>query len=365
MKKLAVLSAMLLFSVFLLSNPMMPPPVMSELYWDESGWTMELYFYEVFFDLYDLNSMDDLSLVCNNDTSAFVTGIPIEEYQIVVVTINDLVDPFEIPISGGAIEVLYNDDLYPITEILAYGNHDWSRISPVTYGQSIVNQKFIISSGGAYTIDYWLVKETQPSIGSLPFTCQTRANFSGLVLDKAGLPVPNASIIYTFTDTENFDPPIPEIITGEDGTFSTDQMFCREYTIKVYVDGQMELITQLNIEPGSANYFEFSLDSLYVGYNEVAMEPKISMTTNPNPFNSNLHVNIQMDAYKSSSSAKLELMDLNGKIWKHADINASYLHHIDVYWNNMNQLIMNPGVYILVLEVDGRMIASHKVIFQQ
>ena len=360
MKKLVIALSCLLFSVSVFSNPLPFPPVISELYWDESGWTMELFFDET---AYEFNYLDELLFVSNEDTTDFVSGISIELGQILVVTIDDLVEPLDIPIEGGIIQFLFAEELWPINDGFIYGNHPSSRVTAVLPGQSLVNQKFDI--GGGWDLGFWLVKETQPSIGTLPFTCQTRANFSGMVLDKAGLPVPDASIIYTFTDTQNFDPPIPEIITGEEGTFSTDQMFCKEYTVRIFVDGEMELITQVNIEPGSANYFEFALDSLYVGKNEFAVESKISMTTNPNPFTNDLHVNIQVDGYKSATLAQLKLMDLNGKVLKSAGLNASYLHHMDVYWNNMNQIIMNPGVYILVLEVDGRLITSHKVIFQQ
>lgn len=361
MRKIVIALACLLFSASVYSNPLLPPPVISELYWDDSGWTMELYFLMA---PYDIGNLDELLMVVNDDTSAFSTSIPIELWQIMLITNDDLVTPIDIPVEGGLIDFLLVDyDLFPINEGFAYGNHPYSRVTAVEPGQSLVTQKFItIDERG---MEFWLVKEMQPSIGSLPFTCQTRADFSGLVVDKAGLPVPDASIIYTYTDTENFDPPIPGLITGEDGAFSTDQMFCKEYNIGIFVDGGMELITQLNIEPGSANYFEFALDSLYVGKNEFTEEPKISMTTNPNPFTNDLHVNIQVNGYKSATLAQLKLMDLNGKVIKGADINASYLHHMDVYWNNMNQIIMNPGVYILVLEVDGRVITSQKVIFQQ
>jgi hypothetical protein len=360
MKRLAIISAMLLFSVSVFSNPLPPPPVISELYWDESGWTMELYFLMA---PYEINNLDELLMVCNGDTSAFNPGIPVELWQIIVVTSEDLVEPMDIPVEGGMIQFFYTEDLWPINDGFVYGNYPSSRVTAVEPGQSLVTQKFItIDERG---MEFWVVKEMQPSIGTMPFTCQTRANFSGLVLDKAGLAVPDASIIYTYTDTENFDPPIPEIITGEEGTFSTDQMFCREYSIKVYVDGQMELITQVNIEPGSANYYEFALDSLYVGTPDDLIEQKVSMSAGPNPFNQKLHIYIEMDQRYFSTPARLKLVDLKGNILKSTDVHSPYLHNVDIYWEYLDQVIVNPGIYLLMLEVEGDILATQKVVFQQ
>jgi len=304
-------------------------------------------------------------LVCDDDTSAFNPGIPIELFQIILITNDDLINPIEIPVEGGQIDFLLIDlNLCPINEGFAYGDHPSSRVTAVSPGQSLVNQKFDI--GGGWDLGFWLVKEIQPSIGSLPFTCQTRTDFSGLVLDKTGLLVPDASIIYTFTDTENFDPPIPGLITDEDGTFSTDQMFCKEYSIRIFVDNEMELITQLNIEPDSANYFEFVLDSLHVGINsDVYDEPKILINTRPNPFNRNLDINIQMNRSISIKSSQLKLYDLNGNILRSTVINSPYLNNIDIHWEAMNEIVMNSGVYMLVLEVEDKIMATQKVVFQK
>ena len=360
MKKLIILLVFVSLSGSLLSNPLPPPPFISELYWDETGWTMELYFLDL---PCEANYLDEFFLVCNDDTSAFVSGIPVELFQIIVITSDDLTEPFDIPIEGGRINLFYGEDFFPVAADFLFGDYPSSWVSPVVPGQSITTQKFII---GRYDIQFWLVKETQPSIGDLPFTCQTRADFSGMVLDKTGLPVPNAIVSYTFANTNDFDPPVPEIITDVNGVFSTNQMFCRKYTLRIFVDNEMELITQLNIEPDSANYFEFVLDSLHVGINsDVYAEPKISINTRPNPFNRNLDINIQMNRSILIKSSQLKLYDLNGNMLKSTVINSPYLNNIDIHWEAMNEIVMNSGVYMLVLEVEDKIMATQKVVFQK
>lgn len=361
MKKhlVAILFMLLTGSVF--SNPVIMPPVISEIFWDENGWTMELFFDDMFY----CNNLNELTLICNEDTSAFKTGIPIVLNQPMVVTKDDLIEPFELPISGGYIDILETASLFPITEPLIYGDNAGSRISAVLQGQSIVNQKFT----HYYEDDYyfWLVKETQPSIGELPFTCQTRANFSGKVVDKFLNPVPIANINYIFQNINQiYFPTTPTLITDENGEFSTDQMFCREYTVRIYVNNEVELFTNLDVEPDSANYFYFQLDTVYDGVNEnVIIEQKFSMNVSPNPFNRNLNINIQMTKNSLVKSSKLKLFDLTGNIVKSTSINSPYLNNIDIYWKAMDEVVANAGIYLLALEVEGKIVASQKVIFQK
>lgn len=189
MKKNLIVLMFVLLTGSAFSNPIIEPPIISEIYWDENGWMMELLFNEMFYYFIDLN---ELTLVCNGDTSAFISGISIILNQPIVVTKEHLIEPFEIPIEGGCIDILTTEGLGFITFPLTYGNYQGT---PVALGQSIVHQKFYIE-GPDYT--FWLVKETQPSIGELPFSCQTRANFSGKVVDKFLDPVPNADIKYIY-----------------------------------------------------------------------------------------------------------------------------------------------------------------------
>lgn len=360
MKNLFIALTFVLLTGSVISNPIEMPPVITEIFWDENGWTMELFFDESFC----YYNLDELTLVCNEDTSAFVAGIPIVFNQPMVVTKYDLAEPFEIPLDGGFVDVLDTAYLNPITGGFAFGNHEWSTITPVSYGQSIVYQRFYVSGG--YYDDLWLVKETQPSIGELPFECRTRAIFSGKVLDKLLCPVPNAIIRYTNTDPYAYSPSIPSLLTDENGEFSTDQMFCKEYTVRVYVDNEMELITILDIEPDSTNYCEFVLDSLYVGVKEdVHVEQKVSISARPNPFNGNLDINVRMTKGIPVKSPELKLFDLNGNVLKAADINSPYLNDVDIYWGAMDAILTKSGVYILALETEGKIIALQKVIFQK
>ena len=364
MKKFIVVFALIILSISVFSNPIMLPPVISELYWDENGdWSIELVFND---ELDYYSNLDELSLVCNNDTSVFVSGIPIVFGQPMVVSSDDLVNPFDIPIDSGFVYLIDNEYLNPLGWGMLFGHYEGSRISPALYGQSIVYQRFELCDINEET--YWLVKETQPSIGSLPFTCQTRANFSGTVLDAVLTPVPEASIKYTFgSSNENaYSPSIPVLITDENGEFSTDQMFSKEYTIMIFVEDQRELITFVNVEPDSANNYEFLLDSLYVGIKKINdIKSGVSMTALPNPFNRHLDIHIQTNSNTIVKSSAVKLFDMSGNLIKKTDINTPYLNDVDVHWGQMNESEMKAGLYLLVLEVEGEFIATRKLVFQQ
>lgn len=143
-------------------------------------------------------------------------------------------------------------------------------------------------------------------------------------------------------------------------------MFCKEYLFRIYVNNEVELFTTLNIEPDSANYFCFQLDMVYAGVNEnINIEPKFLMNASPNPFNRNLDINIQMNRNILIKSSKLKLFDLTGNLIKSTTINSPYLHDIDIHWGTMDETVKNSGVYLLALEVEGKIVASQKVIFQK
>jgi hypothetical protein len=364
MKKFIVVFALIALSVSVFSNPIMLPPVISELYWDENGdWSIELVFND---DLDYYSNLDELSLVCNNDTSVFVSGIPIVFGQPMVVSSDDLVSPFDIPIDSGFVYLMDNEYQNPLGWGMMFGHYDGSRISSASYGQSVVYQRFFLQDVLEET--YWLVKESTHSIGSLPFTCQTRANISGTVLDAVLTPVPEASIKYTFgSSNENaYSPSIPVLITDENGEFSTDQMFSKEYAIMIFVEDQRELITFVNVEPDSANNYKFLLDSLYVGLTKINdVKPSVSMTALPNPFNRHLDIHIQTNSNTIVKSPAVKLFDLNGNLIRKTDIHSPYLNNVDVHWELMNESEMKPGLYLLVLEVEGEFVATQKLVFQQ
>ncbi len=364
MKKHIITLLFVLLTGLVFSNPFILPPVISELYWDDAGnWSMELVFNV--YPNYN-NNLDGLSLVCNDDTSAFVTGIPIVLDQPIVITKDDLLIPFEILIDSGFVFLVDNDYQNLLGWGMMFGDYEESRVTAVAYGQSIVYQRFWLQDVQEET--FWLVKETQPTIGSLPFSCQTRADFNGIVLDTFLIPVPDAHIKYAYdSDYENaYSPSIPILISDENGEFSTYQMFCQKYTVMIFVDSQRELITHVNIEPDSANYYEFILDTLNVGINtETYVEPKVSMTTRPNPFNRNLDIHIQMNSSSTVNSPIVKLFDLNGNLVKSSDINSPYLNNLDIHWGEMDELEMSPGLYVLVLEAEGKILASQKLIYQK
>lgn len=360
MKKLIISIIITIITIPVFSNPLPGPYVISEVIWSDDGWMLELLFDDMFGGY---NNFDELYLTCNGDTSAFTPGLPIVINQPVLITINELINPIDIPIEGGYIQILENNTM-EISMGIIYGNYEWSSITPVTIGQSIVQQKFNLYGGSSN--EYWLVKESQPSPGEFPFSCQSRTIFSGKVFDNLLQPVPDAQINYVWTNPNSYSPSIPEIITDENGEFYTDEMFSKDYTFRISIENNIQFYTAVQIVPDSINYHEFLLDSFYVSIEEpVIFEPVTTINVSPNPFNNKLEINIKSTQSENDGLHELILFDLSGNILIESAINSPYLSNICIHWDDINANIQKSGIYILALRSNGKIIASQKVIYQK
>ncbi len=364
MKKLIITLIIATITTTTFSNPLPGPFVISEVIWEEDGWKLELVFDEMFYQFYGwLDNLDDYYVTCNGDTSAFISGISVIMDQPLVITNNELVNPIDIPIEGGYVHILeYN--MNPVSMGVYYGNHIYSEISAVSIGQSIVQQKFNLNGGSS--VEYWWVKESEPSPGIFPFYCFSRTTFTGKVFDGFQQPVPNATIIYTSGNTYSYSPPIPEIITDEYGEFYTNQMYSRDYLIRIIAENNTQLFETIQIEPDSVNFHEFLLDSFYVSVDEnFHQEPYTNLIAGPNPFIDNLEIKVNSNNCNYNKKLRLLMYDLSGNSIRESDINSPYINNINIHWDNMSSYILNSGVYILYLISDGELIASQKVVYQK
>jgi hypothetical protein len=352
--------AKLLFVVFLsfsqllltFGNPIVPPPLIIEIYFGPGGWQIEMMNSEYG----QVNTLDNLWLCGTDDSAQFVTGIEFSPGDVLVVTHDDLMTEMEINQDGDWLTLYYidGDVIYPIDDIgLHWGNtpvtpyYYFNRVTAPIGEQSIAVQE-LFDFG-----DFCVVKEQPNSIGLNPFEVSKRADFSGVVMDLNDSPLAGVEVSYGF---------YPLIITSSDGHFSvSNNTFCRIYDVIFVFDGGIIGDSTISIEPDSANYFEFKLDTLLTGINEIKPSSlQYSISNIPNPSSSQTKFIIETSNAKTDQKGVIKIYSESGYI---VDIVPVELRDGKQELNyNFNDKSFASGLYLYKLEVRNQKVAAGKLI---
>jgi hypothetical protein len=343
------------------SNPIIPPSVITEIYFGQWSWEIELCRNE----FYNLQNLDSLWLYGQYDTAKFEYGIPFYG-DIMVVTNYDMVTSMYIDQAGDRVYLYYKDGNYG--EIIGW--IDWGTFNPnpgqgVTAPegeQSIAVQGFNLWEG---EWEYWEVKELPHSIGSNPGQVNKRTHFEGYVKDKNNEPLSGIFIDYCdfyYVST----PHVAMIWTDSNGHFITDDMFCRKYHIN-FINGEYYGPsigdTNINLEPDSTNYFEFQLDTLLTGINEIRhAHPYYSIYSKPNPSSSQTTFIIDTEYPLPKEKGVIKIYNENGFIVDIIPVDLNDRHTDLIYCFNTKSLL--PGMYFCSLEIRNQKVASNKMIIQ-
>ena len=318
---LMMLSAMMIpvFLPALKANPIVEPPVLTEIYFGPGGWQIEMRFDEMYTGVID--NLDDCRLKSLFGESTFSPGIIAIPGEEMVVTQDDMLYPLVIDQSGDEIwlEELFNDEWYRISLFpLRFGAQPvgFSMVTAPVGEESIAMCYFYLTDPQHSWNDYWTLKEKPNTIGYDPLTVTKRANFEGFVLDQYQEPLQNIQIRYgPGTYLYGTLPSIPILVTDLDGYFFTDSMFCRCYSLEFTHDSVVIADTGLVcIEPDSANYHTFILDTLLSSTNEMKIIEKANLECYPNPTRGPIHFIIKIPASQLHSSAKIRLFGITNRI---------------------------------------------------
>jgi hypothetical protein len=332
-----------------------------EIYFSSDNVYIELLISEY----YGGTNLDNIRMTGLYDTAQFLPGIQYTPGEVFYVTGSDFQTPFYINQAGDYInlEELYagewhNFDYYG----LAFGdNINYSDVSAPLGEESIAWQ--LIWDGYGYD-NYWTVKEIPNTIGSSPFQVLKRAEFSGYVKDINNAPLKNIELQYCWDLLHYGSPPLPVIITDENGYFYSDNMFCRNYSIDfLYEEGKIG-DTAISVEPDSANYFEFKLDTLLTGIAE--FKPAItsySIDNIPNPFSNNTTFVIETTGKAQNQKGVIKIYSSEGYIVDILPIEISGERQILNY--NLNDKSLAAGVYYYSFEIGREKKASGKMVISQ
>ena len=346
-------------SVIAFSNPIVPPPLIIEIYFSPDGWQIEMMNDE----FSGVETLDNIWLYGIYDSAQFVSGIEFFPGEPIILTQDDLTTPLTIEQSGDHLTLYYinGGDNYILDMIgLAWGSFS-SEVRAPAGEESIAYQWFDLPYD---EWDYWAVKELPNTIGYNPWQVSKRATFSGYVMDKNYAPLPGIMLHYCSDFRYYFEtvPTVPWIYTDSAGNFYSDEMYCKSYYIQ-FRNADYSVIgdTSIYLEPDSANYFEFKLDTLLTGINELKPSlPAYSISNHPNPSSSGTTIIIETTQPNKDQKGVIKVYNENGYIVDIIPVNLNNERQEIAY--NLNDKSLSPGMYFYNLEIRNHMVASGKML---
>jgi hypothetical protein len=347
------------------SNILVIDHTIMEMYYNSGDWSIELFFD---YDVGDGN-LENMRMTGLYDTAQFLPR-EYEWSEPFIVTQADFESQFEInPESDWLfIEILIENEWYRIDEFgLNFGemsNPDDTWVS-APIGEESVAWQMIYCYDPPYGYNYWwTVKELPNTIGFDPFEVSKRATFSGYVLDKFENPLPGIVLNYCSCECLNSSPPVPEIYTDSSGYFYTDEMFSRKYQIGFLSNGEEIGDTTIYVEPDSANYFVFNLDTLLNGTNEYkSTGTGYSIYTIPNPASVWTKFVVKSKIPAPNQKGVIKIYSETGYIIDIIPVEITgKTQELDY---NLSDRSLAAGIYYYSLEINRIKVASGKIVISR
>jgi hypothetical protein len=355
MKRLFVLLFGGLLITGLLANPIYPVCI-SEIYFEGDEWTIELYDYYQSFEEFEF-----LSISTANDTVYFNENSVYLLYEPILITNENLQDALFINKNEDEVNVFFSSsvDDYYWEDSVFFGDVQYSNVNSPYEGQSLGRIMYSLP----YSTNFYLAKENQPSLGENPFEINTRGTLAGYVYNASGNPVQNVEI--RFSPTNYYANPF---ITNENGYFQISELHGMNYNVKVFINNHQFGNVDLTVEPDSTTFHEFYTTYVSAESNELDY-PEFSLSNYPNPYyladdggnQTTISFSIP-EQFLRSQNANISIYNLKGQKLREFKIDNPNLN--SVAWNGRDEKgkQVNSGVYFYILELDGREVASNKII---
>ena len=345
MKK--IITCLFIFFVgILFANPVQPGPAINEIFFDENGWQIEIM--SIF--LFEGN-LDFCAISGINGYSEFNPGITFDNNDLVVVTIDDLQNPFVINAECDSILTYW--DIVPFC-YCGFGTEDQGVINPFL-GQSLRLEKFYINQTSEF---YRHCKDDSPTIGTVNDTTDYKGHVFGNVLDAQMNAVPNAEISF---EPCNFND--PAVLSNEFGQYSM-WLHALNNEIQIIVNNTVYSDTLITIEPGQCSLDFILEDYIPSDVHEMVLPYSYYNLTNyPNPFNPTTEISFSVP--QTSSFVTIEIFNSRGQAIKTIKIpNSSSQNPNQITWDGTNETgkQVPSGVYLYKLVSNGKELAVNKML---
>ncbi|MBN1339181.1 MAG: T9SS type A sorting domain-containing protein [Bacteroidales bacterium] len=327
--KTTVTSIAMVFALFQTwANPIIDPPVISEVNIIGQQIYIELYLEYEFSDL----DLSWLNLVSSLDTVEFKDGIIINSNEPLVVTNSDFKEPFEFCSTGDFIRLI-DDDGYQISyfeSFIRFGDYPSSTLPVPGPNQSIAFDEVFDPATNSYT--YNIAIESPVTLGYNPRKVNARGWIKGYVYDIAGNPVPNAILFGK--------------VTNEQGFFMTNGLYCKNYrNIHIFLSPNYYVIPDtITVQPSMIVFHCFTIDTLLLT-TQIDKVPEIPLVTNtPNPFSGKTTFIFYTSHGHSLNNACLNIYNLHGSLVEKIQLSDNCT---SIAWDGSG---FKSGIYLYSIE---------------
>lgn len=345
MKNLFILSILIILvaTSSLHSNPIEPPPIITEVYFDENeNWTLEFYIDEYFYSgMVNLDSLR-INTAIIKDQVIIQMGVPL------IITPDMLLGYLDITRCNGSLHVETYDGYYWL--YLDWGIY-WDNYDPAPLpGQSWAVQSF----AGPEYIHYWLCHSFPPTLGTNIYEASGTGTVQGYIYDLNHNPIPDVLFFINVFITPFY--------SNDSGYFCFSSVSHRYSFYYNYYDPAFSGDTTLWIEIDSTDNIEIIAPVYLVGIEDNS-EEKISIKNYPNPAKNIVNFQVTIPININSETANIIICNLSGKIIDQLPLRKDDHRPSEYYlkWippDNFNGLLL----YYLVMDnqrsVSGKFIIS-------
>lgn len=325
------------------ANPIIDPPVISELHINGNQISIELYIE----DWYWFPDLDEWNLVSSIDTVELNDGITFNYNEPFVITNSDFKESFEFNPAGDHIYFI-DDEGFAFSwfeeSFLWFGNIQYAVLPAPGPDQSIAADRFWNFEYNMY--DYCYAIEQPPTLGSDPLHVNARGRIEGFVYDLGGHPVEDA-VLY-------------DVSTNEQGYFISDDFYCRKYyyTSIYFGSNQYGFQDTITVEPYDTAFHSFTLDTLLVGMkNPITYETPL-IINKPNPFSGKTTFIVENPQMPVTIDACLNIYNLQGTLIEQIELDENCT---SFPWDASS---VEPGVYLYsVVSIDKTWPSQKMIIY--
>ena len=355
MKKTILILTVLLTGFKVFANPIIPPPIISEIYFDSLGY----WYIEINPNYCDFQNFDGMKIYTSTDTAEFKQGINISENDsVIIITQDSLISRLLI--------INKDSDFIKISDGMRYsfGNYSNSGVQPIIGDYSYEMVKYRKSFYYEYGDEYFFVINT-PSIGIIhdygfihyihplyPLNANAYGTFIYQVVDADSILIHNHSFnLEYWPDNWNY--------TYENAT-DTINLFCCKFHISLSDDNSYHIDTTLFINPDSTVIYTFVLN---ITKDELIKKQDINIKTYPNPAKDKINIKFNLENYRIAKTAVIKLFSIKGDLLKIIPVNTSNLNTEQNISIDVSDL--SSGNYYYNLEIDSKKIATEKIIISK
>ena len=347
-------TVLLFLSASLQSNPIPPPSLIVEVYFDNGEWVLVVD--NIYMMAWGIEDFEGVEIFSSNGY-AYINPdvVPDPDEWVTLLTADDLTQPLEIDpvedhvgawVSGGF--TLCDLEWGPDPDDVVSGPEPW---------QSIVIS--YVASTPEWNYMFWPLMGA--SHNCYATACAKHGVFTGYVTDQYNNPVPGGEICYLPDELLFSEFGFYHIITDASGQYLHPYMPARNYHIEkiMFDDAEYPVDEFISIEPNDTLNLDFTI--YLTDINTVANTNKASIRNFPNPFSNVTSFSGCIPDHTPGEVCAIEIVNIAGKIVAIINISSNTWGSggFSTDWNAGAHLA--KGTYFARLKTGKEMIATTKI----